>query len=152
MVVVTNFLFVGCLIFWLQTSRQLNLKLLCPIFDLRSKQHRSTSFKGLSPAKFKPTLLMQQSSHLNCVRLFQGLPRSKGEEFYLSKRHMKNVLIHGNDGDPIYIRLSSEGSYHVVHQDSSISSHHSISLAIASAMNQYSISDSRGFLGWQIIK
>lgn len=55
---------------------------------------------------------------------------------------MKKILTHHNNGDPIYIALSDEMTFDVIHQESSISSHKSIISALEFATREIICKDS----------
>lgn len=59
---------------------------------------------------------------------------------------MKKILVHKNNGDPMYIAVSNEPIFHFLHQGQSISSHNSVGAAVASVMSAFDLSGSRGFL------
>ena len=63
---------------------------------------------------------------------------------------MKKILIHKNGGNTVYIARTDERIYHVIHQDKSMSTHHSIGMAIASAANEFNTYNPRAIDGWLI--
>ena len=64
---------------------------------------------------------------------------------------MKKILVHENKKDPVYIAVTIESMFHVIHQEKSIGSHYSVGAAVASAMKTFDLADSRGFLAWRVI-
>ena len=65
---------------------------------------------------------------------------------------MQKILVHKNNGEPIYVVVFSEPTFHLIRRDKSIGSHNSVGAAVASAMSTFDLSDSRGFLAWQVIE
>lgn len=63
---------------------------------------------------------------------------------------MKNILIHHNDGDPVYIALSNEMTFNVLYKGESKSAHCSIAMAIECACNVYIKSGTKGIIGWDV--
>lgn len=65
---------------------------------------------------------------------------------------MKKVLVHENDGDPIYIVRSDQMAFHVIYQGNDMGSHNSIRLAIDSASTEFIDAGSRGVVGWHALE
>jgi hypothetical protein len=63
---------------------------------------------------------------------------------------MKNILIHHNDGDPVYIALSNEMTFNVLYKGASKSAHNSIGMAIEYACNEFIKSGTEGTIGWDV--
>ncbi|MBU3636080.1 hypothetical protein [Polynucleobacter sp. es-MAR-4] len=63
---------------------------------------------------------------------------------------MKNILIHHNGGDPVYVALSDEMTFEVVYKGKLISSHNSIGMAIEYACNECIKSGTKGIIDWEV--
>jgi methylmalonyl-CoA mutase cobalamin-binding subunit len=50
---------------------------------------------------------------------------------------MKNILVHHNSGQPVYIALSDRMTFDVIYLGSARSSHNSIGEAVKSATNEF---------------
>jgi methylmalonyl-CoA mutase cobalamin-binding subunit len=61
---------------------------------------------------------------------------------------MKNILVHHNNGQPVYIALSESMTFDVVYLGVPRSSHNSIGVAIKSATNEFISASYAGDSDW----
>jgi len=73
---------------------------------------------------------------------------------FLAKKdfEMKNILMHQNNGEPVYVALANDGLFHVIFQTISATSHVTLRAAVNSASAEFIASGTMGIMGWKPVE
>lgn len=65
---------------------------------------------------------------------------------------MKKLFVHLNAGDPLFIAGTDDMLFHIVHEDTIISTHDSLNAAISKASNEHVRTQCAGVMGWEALE
>jgi len=64
---------------------------------------------------------------------------------------MRKIMMHQTATKPVYVALSEDVQFHVLYEDTSMSSHHSIGEAVRAAGDQCVLGVSGNVLDWEVL-